>query len=342
MPASQEARLLIRSALDAVERGLAVFPLQPGSGEPIRGVDWPRHATRDPKAVREWWGIAPFNIGIATGRLSGILVVAVRPPHQIGLPHGVEQLRELAAAAGAADPADTQVVTTPTGCFHLYYRLPEGVHLPSTDAVLGVHIDTLGEAGFVVGPGSVSRGRCYKITKPGEPQPLPGWLGALLAEQPASQPQHPSPARTSSPDDRQRRTQGRRQGHGRGRDRRRQSAAERALGEQAAMLVRDQAERVANAQPAALTGVLFLAAARLGRLVADGCLDSDNVREALAAACQRHEKNGRITGALIQATITTGLQRHARPARKQPNQRGSETTAGSPKQPRPRPGCRSR
>jgi hypothetical protein len=332
MAVSRESRLLMRSALDAVDRGLAVFPLQPGSGEPIRGVDWPRHCTRDPDAVREWWGIAPFNIGIATGRPSGILVVAVRPPHQIGLPHGLEQLRDLVAAAGGPDPADTDVVTTPTGCFHLYYRLSEGARLPSTDGVLGVHIDTLGEAGFVAGPGSVSTRHRYKITKPGAPQPLPAWLAALLTQQPAAHAEgYRSSARRSSANAHRRRVQGRRPA--RGHDRPRRSAAERAIAEQAAMLVRDQAERVANAQPAALTGVLFLAAARLGRLVADGRLTDHTVRDALRAACQRHEKNGRITAALIQATVTTGLRRHARP----PHDHRPETMAAPLKQPRPRP-----
>lgn len=125
-------RYLMRNALIIVEQGMAVFPLRPGSKLPALGRGWQQRVTRDPDVVRRVWRSAPYNIGVATGEPSSILVVDLDAPPGIGLPHGRQVLAGIARAADAEIPRDTRTVLTPNGGQHLYFRLPDGIDLRNT------------------------------------------------------------------------------------------------------------------------------------------------------------------------------------------------------------------
>src|SRR5262245_12781302 len=69
--------IMLRSALALAEKGLHVFPCQPRDKRPAttNGV---KAATTDPDTIRQWWQRDPqLNIGIATGKPSGVFVLDV-------------------------------------------------------------------------------------------------------------------------------------------------------------------------------------------------------------------------------------------------------------------------
>lgn len=180
---------LLDSALAAVERGFAVFPVTARGKTPaIR--KWEGRATRDPDTVRRWWRGREYNIGVATGP-SGLVVVDLDDSHGhpppdrwAGARSGHDVLARLAAAAGAHVPIQTYTLRTPTGGQHLYFRAPMDLDLRNTAARLGWRIDTRARGGYVVAAGSVRREGRYELTLDTEVAPLPGWLRADLAPPP--------------------------------------------------------------------------------------------------------------------------------------------------------------
>src|SRR5262249_49968906 len=73
------ARELLPAALGYAGRGWPVLPLKPSRKDPLtpHGV---RDATTDPAQIRQWWTKWPdANVGIATGKHSGLVVLDVDP-----------------------------------------------------------------------------------------------------------------------------------------------------------------------------------------------------------------------------------------------------------------------
>lgn len=204
-------RHLLDAALDAVLHGWHVLPLRPGTKRPAlhgqtrcprtgacaRGhLTWEQRATSDPDRIHAAWSHGPYNIGIATGP-SGLLVINLDvPKHGTGGPDGAARFRELCEHAGQPVP-DTYQVTTPSGGMHLYFRVPDGVRLPSTVGALAPLVDTRAWGGYVVAPGSITpegiyQGRFHDRL----PAVLPDWLLTLLKPEPTQSPQPPRPVRT--------------------------------------------------------------------------------------------------------------------------------------------------
>src|SRR6266404_2185075 len=68
---------MLRAALHLADRGLAVFPCQPQSKRPAT-MHGAKDATRDPGAIETWWRQVPiYNLAVATGQVSGIIVLDV-------------------------------------------------------------------------------------------------------------------------------------------------------------------------------------------------------------------------------------------------------------------------
>jgi hypothetical protein len=161
-----------------VSRGLAVFPLPPGSK--AAGPGWQRTCTSDLAALARSWP-AGANIGVGC-RASGI--VGLDLDRHAGRPDGVTAFAWLCATRGTTWP-ETFTVATPNRGLHFYFRVPPGLAVASMIAWLpGVDIRGPGRrlGGYLAGPGSVVAGRRYEVAADLPIAGLPAWLGDELTK----------------------------------------------------------------------------------------------------------------------------------------------------------------
>ena len=163
---------LLRAALGYASRGRPVFPCKPGNKKPLI-KDWPNQATTDPRRVYAWWTRWPdANIGIPTGKRSGLLVLDVDLE---GWGAGTldaleEELGELPA---------TTTTRTGSGGLHYVYRYPAGVEIRNSAGKLGAGLDVRGEGGYIVAPPSRTKST-YKVLERRPQADLPDrWIEAL-------------------------------------------------------------------------------------------------------------------------------------------------------------------
>jgi len=129
-------------------------------------------ATTDPKQITDWWTRWPdANIGIATGRVSGIIVL------DIDGREGLSLLNTLVAANGRLPR--TPRVQTSRG-WHLYFRLPaSGIAIPCS---AGGGLDVRGDGGYVVAPPSIHvSGHVYRWCDAMQIAEIPEWLCVELS-----------------------------------------------------------------------------------------------------------------------------------------------------------------
>jgi hypothetical protein len=180
----------VAAALNYAARGWSVFPLHGVSGGACtcgradcsspakhpRTRHGLREATTDLGGIREWWARWPSaNVGIATGRASGIVVI------DLDLPDAESSLERLASLGLSLSPTLT-VITG--GGRHLYFACDR--HLSNTTRRLpGLGEDLLGidlraDGGYVVGPPSIHiTSTTYRWVDPeARPAPLPHWIRA--------------------------------------------------------------------------------------------------------------------------------------------------------------------
>lgn len=158
-------------------RGGSPLPIEPRGKRPL--VAWLELQRRiaDDDEIAAWFARWPdANVGIVTGRVSGIVVVDVDPRHG-----GADSLRQL-QREHAGLPPTVEAVTG--GGRHLYFALREPVLHNRVGLRPG--IDLRAEGGCVVAPPSMHPGgRCYAWVPGHEPEslapaPLPAWFIALL------------------------------------------------------------------------------------------------------------------------------------------------------------------
>ncbi|TDD70879.1 bifunctional DNA primase/polymerase [Actinomadura rubrisoli] len=289
--------LLVRYALTAAARGWHVFPVAIGDKEPPRGVRWKQTATTDPDAIREMWARRPYNIGIACGP-SGLVVIDLdmpkpgeHPPPRWALPgvnDGADVFALVCEQAGEPMPLETFQVRTRRGGFHLYFTAPEGIRLTNTGGEhgngLGWKVDTRGDGGYVVGPGSFvdlpdGTGTYQPIHTP-PPAPLPGWLAERLQPAPLP-PQRPVTVHL-------------------------------ATGNRGAYLdkaVTASLNAIATAPKGRRNAVLYGAAVALGQLVAGGALNTDDTVDLLTAAAARAGLEEMPARRTIRSGFRAGTQR---------------------------------
>jgi len=182
-------------ALDCSKRGWAVIPLHTirngkctcGNPKCEAIGKHPRHdygiiehgikdATTDETTIRRWWAKWPkANIGIATGRQSGIVVIDIDPRHG-----GDEIWRGLQQKYGKVE---TWQSLTGGGGTHLIFANPPDIEIGNATELGGYKgIDLRGNGGYIVGPGSSHRsGKNYEwelSSSPGDLPlaPMPAWL----------------------------------------------------------------------------------------------------------------------------------------------------------------------
>jgi hypothetical protein len=136
------------AAVRFVAAGVPVFPCEPGGKRPLTGAGF-LDATRDTEQVRAWWRRTPHaNIGMPTGRTSGIDVVDVDVKTDgTGFP-----MFRRAVDEGLLD-GELARVRTPSGGLHIYF--------PATGPqrcwqAARSHIDFRGDGGYVVVPPSMA------------------------------------------------------------------------------------------------------------------------------------------------------------------------------------------
>lgn len=167
--------------------GFPVFPCREGGKEPATPHGF-KDATTSIDRLAEWWAVSddgntrPLNLGLPTGRASGVWVLDL---------DGTEGLATLERLEQEHGPLpETVRVETPSGGVHFYFRPPEGLEVRCATRVLP-GVDVRGEGGYVLVPPSVVDGRRYRWVFPGDPPPVvnleenPELLGELLEAPPS-------------------------------------------------------------------------------------------------------------------------------------------------------------
>jgi len=134
-------------------------------------------ATTDPDTITGWWTNWPdANIGVATGAVSGIVVVDTDLKND-----GPRTWSDLQDIHG---PVDTLSVLTGGGGNHWIFRAPTNGHLKGTAGKIGVGIGTRAEGGYIVAPPSVHvSGDRYEWDHRAEIAPVPDWVLDLWEDQ---------------------------------------------------------------------------------------------------------------------------------------------------------------
>lgn len=151
--------------------GWRVFPVAPGQKTPaVSG--WQTFDAGDPTNIDTWWGVNFYNVGVQTGRASGIIVLDIDPRHD-----GDESLRELENRFGKLP--DTVRVLTANGGVHYYFSCPTG-EVRNGARIYGLSgVDVRGDGGYVVAPPSAldSGGEyTWDAGSPAAPALVPGWI----------------------------------------------------------------------------------------------------------------------------------------------------------------------
>jgi Bifunctional DNA primase/polymerase, N-terminal/Primase C terminal 1 (PriCT-1) len=143
---------MLRTALKLAERGLAVFPCLARLKAPAtqRGF---KDATTDAATIEKWWRLGPdYNIGVATGEVSNIVVVDL---------DGGEAETALKRLEDANSPLPPTVESITGRGRHAWLRWP-GRPVPCSAGKLAPGVDIKGDGGYVIAPPSIHpTGRCY-------------------------------------------------------------------------------------------------------------------------------------------------------------------------------------
>ena len=146
---------MMEQAIKYAEMGLAVFPVRQNK------TPYTPHGCKDAKtdirAIKNWWKRYPdANIGIATGSISGgIVVIDIDIDEDKGV-YGDESLSEWEKEHG--ELPETWRAITGRGGYHIYYRSDDKIK-NTTNLFPGV--DIRGEGGYVIAPPSIHQNGNY-------------------------------------------------------------------------------------------------------------------------------------------------------------------------------------
>lgn len=128
----------LKAALEYVEHGFYVFPLTPRSKKPLTRNGF-KNASNDSEQIKAWWGKTPnANIGIATGKISGLMVVDIDGEYPSNWP----------------ELSNTMTVKTSKG-LHYYFKYPKEEQVKCRTKVGGHDVDIRADGGYIVAPPSV-------------------------------------------------------------------------------------------------------------------------------------------------------------------------------------------
>lgn len=215
---------LLAHAVNAIQAGFAIFPLDPGGKTPHRlypdrspedapwTMKWGDIATRDINQVVAWWTWSPMaNIAVAA-KPSNLLIVDcdmhMRPDGLADTPYanlhdlygpvvgGDDVFRELCQRYGGQpeDITGTFTVTTGSGGAHYYYTWPQGVQASQASPVreyVDVRCNGGSKGGYVLAAGSVTEKGSYTPDNTLPVLDAPPWLVELVREKPRPVMQQP-------------------------------------------------------------------------------------------------------------------------------------------------------
>jgi len=163
------------AALDYAARGWAVFPLVPGDKVPlIAARDGGRgclDATTDTAAIEAWWRKTPgANVGIATGKVSGVMVIDLDKKDD-----GPANFEDLKRQRGEVTHSVAALVAQTGNGWHLYFRHAPGIRCSvGKNGGIAPGIDVRSDGGFVVAPPSLHpSGRRYRWVRDHGPSAVP-------------------------------------------------------------------------------------------------------------------------------------------------------------------------
>jgi hypothetical protein len=159
-------------AVAHARNGFRVFKLMVNGKKPL-SPGWPTTASNDPKVVHAMWTdpfgeSEDFNIGIATGGEFFVADVDVKDERP-----GIDTLDKL---IDSGLDTNTRLARSPTGSLHYYYAYPDDRRVVTRAHTLGPSIDTRGEGGYAVAPGSIINGEAYDWVDECEISVAPPWL----------------------------------------------------------------------------------------------------------------------------------------------------------------------
>lgn len=152
----------LQYALAYIKKGFAVFPLYPKSKMPITANGF-KNASTNEMQVRKWWKEHPnANVGIATGAMSGNLVVIDFDIDEDKGINGYHAFLDYCRERKITFP-ETITVITGRGGYHFYYRYDSNIVLNCRTGVIE-GVDIRADGGYVVAPGSIhANGNKYEF-----------------------------------------------------------------------------------------------------------------------------------------------------------------------------------
>ena len=147
----------------------------------INGV---KDATTSPQQIIDWWDKYPYaNIAVATGKISGIVVIDVDINHDLNK-FGDVTLAEIAKDRKKGKLCDDVHALTGGGGLHLVFAYPQGIDkIPSRTGNVGAGIDTRADSGYIICEPSIHiSGNTYEWEASSDPfdgielPQMPTWL----------------------------------------------------------------------------------------------------------------------------------------------------------------------
>ena len=238
-----------------------------------------KDATTDAGQIEAWWRQWPdANVGVLTGRPSGLVVIDIDPRHG-----GVDSMRSLLDEHGPLPPGPR--VRTGSGGWHLFFRSPAAQVRNSVNRV-GEGIDVRADGGYVIAPPSLHpAGGHYEWTHGGRAPDLPDWLERLVSPPTVETPVQRDPIQVSV-----------------------------AIDRWAAAALRGEVERVRHAAEGSRNHTLNRSAFALGQIAGAGVIDASEVELHLKDAAVSIGLGEREATLTIQSGLAAGLARPRGPA----------------------------
>lgn len=178
---------LVVAAIGYAKRGWHVLPCKARDKQPATPHGYKDATDARGSLVRCWKQAPRANVGIATGKVSGIVVLDVDPRNG-----GVNSLSELERQHGPLPK--TATVDTGGDGQHYYFALPPGAQ--AEGFVLAKGLDVKGDGGYVIAPPSIHpSGSPYKWRLPPDQVPLalaPAWLAKPISKPRTTRPDQPA------------------------------------------------------------------------------------------------------------------------------------------------------